>query len=424
MNRYARLMFLSIFLFFPTSVLGEESDAFGEELSEDYSDKEKQSYEEDYLDTFGEDELPEENANRPRTLEEARMTGRGYRIGGGGAYRREIPDVYTVQEGDTLWDITKRFYNDPWYWPKVWSYNPEITNPHWIYPLDRIRLAPPQEILAEPQPDGTIPSFPDARGRATMPVPTMRQEVAPVDDFERHTIFLRDLGYLDEEALKTIGQLIGGFEEHMLLSNSDVVYVKFKPKQHVLPGQQYTFFRKIQDWERAKGEKGKLVKIIGTMVVQSFDPEKRVARGLITETLEPIERGFQVAYMERRFDIVPAETNQTHVVARVIATIRPMNLLAHADVVFLNVGKDTGVKPGNRFFVLRRGDDWRESVISSTVDIGNIAEPPPYDIDDYPDEAVAELRVIKVRDETTIAFVTRSDTNIAIGDRVEMLKGF
>jgi hypothetical protein len=101
-----------------------------------------------------------------------------------------------------------------------------------------------------------------------------------------------------------------------------------------------------------------------------------------------------------------------------------MNLLAYSDIVFLDVGKDSGIEAGNRFFVLRRGDDWRESVLASTVDVGNVVSPPPYDIDDYPDEAVAELRVIKVRDKTTIALVTRSDTNIALGDRVEMLKGF
>ena len=411
MNGNARLICLTVVLFSASATRAQQSDNLGEEL-----DREEQDYESDYLDTFGEDELLRKQSRRARTLQEAKATGRGYRIGGGTSYRPETPDVYTIQEGDTLWDITKRFYNDPWYWPKVWSFNPEITNPHWIYPLDRIRLAPPQDILAQPTAESVE--------RGAMPVPTMRREVAPVEGFEPHTVFLRDLGYLDQEALKSIGQLVGGFEEHMMLSDSDVVYVKFEPGQQVRPGQQYTFFRQIHDWERVEGEEGTLVKIIGTMVVQSFDPEKRVARGLITETLEPIERGFQVAYMERRFDIVPAKTNQIHVVAKVIAAIRPTKLQAYNDVVFLDVGRKTGVQPGNRFFVLRRGDEWRESVLASTVDIGNIATPPPYDVEDYPDEVVAELRVIKVHSKTTIALVTRSDTNIGIGDRVEMLKGF
>ena len=55
----------------------------------------------------------------------------------------EVPDTHTVQKGDTLWDLSARYYRNAWGWPKMWSYNPQITNPHWIYPGDVIRVAPP-----------------------------------------------------------------------------------------------------------------------------------------------------------------------------------------------------------------------------------------------------------------------------------------
>src|SRR6185295_9150078 len=42
--------------------------------------------------------------------------------------------VHTVEKGDTLWDLSSKYLGSPWYWPKVWSYNPQIANPHWIYP--------------------------------------------------------------------------------------------------------------------------------------------------------------------------------------------------------------------------------------------------------------------------------------------------
>src|SRR5690606_19072828 len=53
---------------------------------------------------------------------------------------RSVPDTHRVERGDTLWDITNRYFGNPWEWPKIWSYNPEITNPHWIYPDDSIAL--------------------------------------------------------------------------------------------------------------------------------------------------------------------------------------------------------------------------------------------------------------------------------------------
>jgi nucleoid-associated protein YgaU len=51
-----------------------------------------------------------------------------------------VPDIHLVRRGDTLWDLCNRYYRNPWAWPKVWSYNPQVANPHWIYPGDQLRL--------------------------------------------------------------------------------------------------------------------------------------------------------------------------------------------------------------------------------------------------------------------------------------------
>ncbi|MGK2940681.1 MAG: LysM peptidoglycan-binding domain-containing protein [Immundisolibacter sp.] len=56
------------------------------------------------------------------------------------ALRPDHPDEYVVVRGDTLWDISGRFLEKPWYWPKLWGVNPQISNPHLIYPGDRLRL--------------------------------------------------------------------------------------------------------------------------------------------------------------------------------------------------------------------------------------------------------------------------------------------
>ena len=47
---------------------------------------------------------------------------------------------YTIQKGDTLWDLSKHFNDSPWLWPELWEGNDQITNPHWIFPGERIRL--------------------------------------------------------------------------------------------------------------------------------------------------------------------------------------------------------------------------------------------------------------------------------------------
>jgi hypothetical protein len=238
------------------------------------------------------------------------------------------------------------------------------------------------------------------------------------------TVFLRDQGYLDDAAIRASGQIIGGNEEHMLLSDSDNLYVKFKPNQKVAVGQNYTIFRKVKKWERDTGEKGTLIRIIGTVLIRSYDAQKNVARGVVTETLDPIERGMDVTLMDRRFDLVPPAKNEANVSARIIASVQPRQLLSFGNVVFLDVGEGHGIKPGNRFFVMRQGDDWLEMNTRPAEEMGNIVPVPEYDQSELPHEAVAELRVVKVRKSVTIALITNSETDVFQGDRVEMRVGY
>src|SRR5258708_7843855 len=52
--------------------------------------------------------------------------------------------IYVIQKGDTLWDLSQKFLSNPWYWPRIWSLNPSIENPHWIYPGNKLKVTPGQ----------------------------------------------------------------------------------------------------------------------------------------------------------------------------------------------------------------------------------------------------------------------------------------
>ena len=70
------------------------------------------------------------------------------------------PETYVVRYGDTLWDLCARFLNNPWYWPKIWSYNGGLDNPHWIRPGTVLRFYPqsdeaPVVVVSVPE-DGNV----------------------------------------------------------------------------------------------------------------------------------------------------------------------------------------------------------------------------------------------------------------------------
>ena len=370
----------------------------------------------DYEAYFGERSSREAG---PVSLEEARRQGRGYRIGESGRpVLRESAKSHQVVPGDTLWGICDRYFGDPWQWPRIWSYNPEITNPHWIYPDTLVRLTAPTGGMSDAVVDAQTPT--DGTKSPNMD----HVVIVPDEALTPGTVFLRDQGYLDDEALKSLGVINGAPEERMVLSVGNQAYVKFGDGASIKPGDELSVFRKLDDWERFATEQGELVKITGSVLVRSYDPQTHVARVDVIESLDVIERGSHVARVARRFDLVSPRENTTEVVAHIIASTRPRGLLSYGDVVFLDVGAGSGVVPGNRFFVTRQRDEFLEGIQGRESEVGALTTPPEYHPEEFPREIVAELRVIKVRKESTIAFVTRSDKDFTYGDTVEMHRGF
>ena len=344
-------------------------------------------------------------AGQSASLDDARRSGQGIVLGGGRGGTQAVPERYTVRRGDTLWDITGRFYANPWLWPRVWSYNPEITNPHWIYPDDQLRLMPEgQSVATLPETGQTVRTVSAAPSRSG-------------------SVLLRDQGYLDRDALRRSGIIVGSPEEHMLLSPYDEVYVQFEEGAQPRPGMQLTVFRQMDPEEREEGEEGELVRIFGTIELRSYDAERRLGRGTIVEALDPIERGYRVADMPRRLDLVQPVENAVNLQARVVAALRPHLMVGDYQVVFVNAGGEEGVRVGNRFFIVRQGDTWREDLPQGERAAGATL-PGEGDLDTYPEEIVAEGRVVNVRPHSAALIITRSTSEVVLGDRAEMRQGY
>jgi hypothetical protein len=346
------------------------------------------------------------------------------------AVRPRIPEIHVVRRGDTLWDLSDNYYGNPWQWPRIWGQNPQITNPHWIYPGDQVRMLGPGES-GERSVYERLGRGPGSRGKTLFSRSGAGGEDTP------KTVTLRDQGYLGDPQKDVWGEVAGAAEEQMLLAEGNSVYLVLREGASTKPGDELTIFRRVRKPESVRGARnppGEIVAINGTAKVESYDPKTRVARARIIESLDVIERGANVGPVRRRFDVVPPKKNTANVSARVLTSVFPLVYVAANQVVFLDRGSEDGLEPGNRLTVTRRGDAWRDTVTSKAAkDRVRIDSPRPAEVestplagenDKFPEEHVAELRILSTEKWSSVALVTQSRREVSAGDVAVARSGF
>lgn len=331
---------------------------------------------------------------------------------GGGDVRGSVSNngVHTVRRGDTLWDICDHYFRNPYQWPRIWSFNPQIQNPHWIFPGDQVKLRSGE--FAQPTQTATQGSQLIDR----------RRQVPP------DTIFLRTEGYIDDDT-NNWGEVSGSPEEKMILTDNDDIYLRISSSHDLKVGQELTIYRPV----KSVGG-GKLIEIQGTARVNQWNPKDRVARATVIEAIDAIERGARVGPVARRFEVVPPVRNEKDITAKILTSVQPHGLFGQNQIVFVDQGDEAGLKAGNRMFVIRKGDAWHatQTTTSSAKRIAleddspaaTETVPKPRDPSRLPEEVLAELRVINVRKKTSMCIVTTSKHEIEAGDRAYARKGF
>jgi LysM repeat protein len=340
-----------------------------------------------------------------------------------GGPKKDIPELHVVKKGDTLWGISEDYYGNPWAWPKVWSLNPQLENPHWIYPGDQLRTAPSSAAMRSAADNSAGGGGFVGRGRI---VPT-------------GTVFIRDQGYIGDPERDVWGEVVGAHEDAMMLSDGSVIYVKMKEGVDLRLGQRLTVFHDVSDppdVEDSREPPGKIVKIYGTVRVDGWDKNTRVARTTLIESLDPVERGFQVGPVGRRFDVVPPVAATENVEARLIAGVYPHLIFGQNQLVFIDKGKEDKLMTGNRLRVIRRGDTWSRQLTTANrhartrVELGSPDLPKPEvtpiygDDEQFPDEVVGELVVLRTEDYSAICLVTEATGGLEPGDRAVAVAGY
>jgi hypothetical protein len=329
--------------------------------------------------------------------------------------RPDYPQSYTVVRGDTLWDIASRFLKDPWMWPELWQVNPQINNPHLIYPGDVLTLyyvdGKPMMKVERPgskqqqiQPQQELP-------RTGFPVVKLRPEVheasldsaVPTIPLDKIRQYLSRPLVVTEDELDALPYVVSYADARLLGGGGNTFYARGieagkQSAEYVLlrAGQEYV----DPDTDEVLGYEG--IYLGDARLIRQGDPSTLV----ITRSNREIMRGDHLAPKtanELPFRYMPRPPLK-HIKGKIISVVDGVANIGQYQVVVLNLGRQEDIEPGNVLAVMQAGAE-----VEDTVDGGDVQ---------LPDNQAGTLMVFRVFERVSYGLIVNAEKPIHVFDVV------
>lgn len=299
---------------------------------------------------------------------------------------------YIVREGDCLWNISGRLYQDPLLWRSLWQNNPHITDPHWIFPGDPVFLGAPQETAVTQQ-EG-VPSAPSVQ---QVPVgPTVLH-------VQRR---MTDVALLSGDTIEAAGGIVAGPHRRLLFSFGDEVYVQFGRDVVEPVGARYQVLRADREVRHPKtGDRiGVLHRILGVVEILDYG-QNGVARATVVASQEAMEVGDLI----REGDLPPkgiaSKAAVREVNGTIVASLRSEEEIAQHQVCFIDRGIQDGIGIGDEFWALQAREEVQGFREGERLQL--------------PDERVGLLVVVHAEQKASTALVAESRSSLLVGYTVK-----
>jgi LysM domain len=326
------------------------------------------------------------------------------------ALNPNAPDSYVVKRGDTLWGIAKVFLRDPWYWPEIWQVNPQVHNPHLIYPGDTLRL-----VYIEGRPTIML-----QRGDAARVLPRIRSQplegAVTAIPYASVAAFMSKPSVLAREQIKDAPYVLATRDMHVVMADGDTLYARgFSGPVEV--GTHYNVVR-VGDPLRDPDDGNRIVGYDGIFtgaghVTRIGDP----ATLIMTESARETEAGDKlfVGGVDVPLDFIPSAP-KVKTDGRIIAVSDGVSIIGQYEVVVINRGAGDGLAPGNVLAVFQAGE-----VIPDTVNKGFLNGMSRLAAAKVrlPDERSGTFMVFKTFDHMSYGLIMEATNVIRVADRVE-----
>ena len=271
--------------------------------------------------------------------------------------RDNAPDRHIVVKGDTLWDISAKFFKDPWKWPQIWGMNKDtIKDPHWIYPGDVIVLDRATGTLRVGEASAS------ASNNVVKLSPRVRTQKGQHDAIPSIPAgdmapFLSRMLVVEKNELSSAPTLVGTYEQRVILGKDDVAYVKGLSGDNEQLWDIYRPGKALLDPD-SKELLGYEATYLGEAKVENLAELSTVK---ITKSVQEINKGDRLVEASGEFasNYVPhAPVGQ--LAARVISIYGGVSQAGQSAIVTLNKGRRNGLENGHVLALYRKGEVIKE----------------------------------------------------------------
>lgn len=323
------------------------------------------------------------------------------------------PSTYYVKNGDTLWDISARFLQEPWQWPEIWQINDEIGNPHLIYPGDEIhlsyvngepRLSVKRGVEETVMSNGVVKLSPKIREIAN-------DEAIPVIPASAIAAYLKDGLVVDQKQISEAPYVVGGRDQRVVYGEGDTVYARDTLNHWEDLDQGYGFFRVGEKYVDPDTNEvlGYEARQVGLGRVSSHTDDMISLRvSSSTEDLRIDDRLFSTEDRRVRAVLYPSAPD-TKVEAKIIRFFDRLSSVARNDVVVINKGERDGLKEGNMLDIFAMGEKVRDRQRGDMVQL--------------PREKTGSMIVFRVFEKVSYGLIMESTRPIRMHDQADSPAG-
>jgi hypothetical protein len=314
--------------------------------------------------------------------------------------KEDVPETYIVKKGDTLWGISGMYLQKPWLWPQLWDANPQIDNPHLIYPGDELYL-----VWIDGQPRLRM-----RRGRDVKMTPNMRVSdldlAIPIIPLDEIGPWLKWSRIVAEGELNGAPYIVAGSQNHLLSAPGDQVFGRgdFPEGERAFgiyrPGEAY--------YDPITNELlGYQAQDIGNTKLLSSSAES-VAELEVTRVTEEVRISDRLLPMrERTIDATfhPRPPSVEIKDGFMIAVPGGVTQIGTNDIVVVNKGERDGLEVGQVLAVYQSGQLIFDDIAKENVQL--------------PDIRAGLAMVFEVFEKASYAIILKSDKPLKVGDKVK-----